>query len=269
MIKRFLLLPFLFAFIGLSFYLGVIGKVSTPEATVNELMLAMHVSDLSHISEIGLRRCLDKRILAYGGSKYKELIFIFDEIMNKGKGDYDKFLQKIRMLGKSEFRKLSKEEAMIVQSSVSKERFIMEAGIKKLSSEDRGMISDVEKFIKGEEKDVFCIREGLQKISHEKWEMVKGYNYSDLKNQRMRFIRDEGEKIVKEEIQKYYKDVKPIIGRIDYIGDTPGSLFKSCKIRMEIQLKRPGDTELIGKSIITLARHRNNWLIESVYPPLF
>ena len=162
------------------------------------------------------------------------------------------------------------EGRTLILASVGRKRFIMEAGIKRLSSEEKAKINNIEKFINGDENDEFSVKVGLEKISHEEWEKVKNYDYSVLRNQRWKFIREEGERLVKKEIQHLYKNINSKIIKQSYVYDTPGSLFSNSKIRVDVEFKTLGEGKLIGRPfLITLVKFRTRWAIESAYPPLF
>lgn len=269
MIKRLLVLPILFAVIGFSFYTKITAQFSTPEATIRLFGEALRRADLPLIAECGLRSNLDDSILTHGTHKHVELMTIFEEVKKKGRDDYAAFLKKVQDLGLREFRRMSKEERTLMEATIGKKKFILDAGIKQLSPEDRNKIADIENFLKGEEEEQFCIREGLDEISHEKWGRIKDYDYSVLKHQSVRFIREEGKKLIREELQRSYKDIEATIENLNYIDDFPGSLFKGSKISLELRLQDTQKGEQLGFATVTLRKYRGKWLIESIYPPLF
>lgn len=244
-------------------------QFSTPKSSIDLLIKALSKSDLSVVAKCGLRRVLDDRISVLGESKWQELMNIFQKARNKGENEYKRFREKIRNLGSREFWKLSKDEQSAIKATIGIERFILETGIKKLNPQDREKIIDVEKFIKGEEKEEFCVREGLDKIAREEWIKVKDYKYSILKNKKISFVRKEGKKIIKNEIRDYYENVVFLIENKVYIDDFPGCLLKGSRVNVVLKLKDKEKDRLIGQVDIHLYKYKNKWLIKETHPPLF
>jgi len=269
MMKKVVLLPLLIIFIAVTAYLKFDEQVSTPTATINDLVNAMRTADLPGISQSGLRRLLDQSILSRGTSRHKALMSIFRGVLREGEKDYIEFLQKINRLGSQEFNRMSRDERQLLAASIGKEKFILQAGIEALPPEDRAKIADVSRFSLGEEKELFCIREGLKKVPHDKWEKVKDYEYTILKNQKMRFIREEGKRLIKDSLESNYQDLSVSPRKIVDVVKFPGNLFLESKVRMEVEFRKDSDGTLIGRPVFTLVKFRDRWLVESVFPPLF
>jgi hypothetical protein len=269
MVKKIALLPLLVVFIAVTAYLKIDEKVSTPTATINDLVDALRAADLPAISQSGLRRLLDQSIQSRGASRHKILMSIFRGVFREGEKDYIEFLKKISSLGSQEFNRMSVDERQLLAASIGKEKFILQAGIEALPPEDRAKIADVNRFSLGEEKELFCIREGLKKVPHDQWEKVKDYEFTILKNQEMRFIREEGKRLIKQSLESNYQDLAISSRKIVDVVKYPGNLFLESEVQMEVELRKESDGTLIGRPVFTLVKFRARWLVESVFPPLF